>query len=353
MALYVRNKKGWICTTHIGLDEAQVSFDIEPLLESFDHLKNLNQPEHPLLKEFDVVIPVLHKMNPIAYALIGDCGDGQNIYNKVQFIITITNIIAVAIENKRLFKKQLKQERLTREMELASEMQMMLVPSEFPKHEKYEIDRIYIPQIGVGGDYFDFITLNEDKFVFCVADISGKGFAAALLMANFQANLRTLLHLHNDLSVFVTALNDAIYNITGGEKFITLILGVYEISSSTITYVNAGHVPPYLSSAKGLVKLEKGCTILGSFDELPFVEVGVETIDLDSMLIAFTDGLTDLRNEEDDYFNEEILETFITDNAHLSTKDFNLALLERIEVFKGINVYPDDITVLTCKLKPA
>lgn len=351
MALYIQDEDDWTCATSIGLSDDQVAIDIKPYLEGFDHLKNLNEPDHLLLKDFDVVIPVLHKASPIAYAFIGDCGDGENIYNKVQFIITITNIIAVAIENKRLFKRQLKQERLSREMELASEVQMKLVPAEFPIQDAYDIDRIYIPQIGVGGDYFDFVKLSDDKFLFCVADISGKGFAAALLMANFQANLRTLLHLSNDLAVFTTALNDALYNITKGEKFITLVLGVYEISSRTLRYVNAGHVHPYLCNGSSIKKLDRGCTLIGCFEELPEIEVGQEHVGQDSFLVAFTDGLTDLVNEGGDYFDGPLLEAFIMEQKNKTAEEFNKALIKRIEVFKGKNIYPDDITVLTAKIR--
>jgi len=117
-----------------------------------------------------VVIPVKHKEQDIAFLFIGGLEEDDEMYNKVQFITTITNIIAVAIENKRLFKRQLEQSRMKREMELASEMQLQLVPSKLPSDECYELASIYKPQLGVGGDYFDYIELNEREFAFCVAD---------------------------------------------------------------------------------------------------------------------------------------------------------------------------------------
>ena len=128
-----------------------------------------------------------HKKNPIAFALVGGVRADSDEYTRIQFITTFTNIIAVAIENKRLFKKQIEQERYARDMELASSVQKMLIPDHLPKSKFFEMATVYKPHFTVGGDYFDFIQYDERRLTFCIADISGKGVSAAILMANFQA----------------------------------------------------------------------------------------------------------------------------------------------------------------------
>ena len=278
MILFIKQDGAWECRSHIGVHEEITKMDVSHILPRYERLKNISEPDDPFLKEFEIVIPVKHKDSPIAYAFIGGCGDDDKVYNKVQFIITITNIIAVAIENKRLFKRQLEQERLKREMELASEMQKMLVPRTLPSNGRFELSSIYQPQIGVGGDYFDVMMLDEERLMLCIADISGKGVAAALLMANFQANLRLLVRQQNDLKEMMAILNKAVFQITEGDKYLTLFIGVFNSNTRMLQYINAGHIPPMIKSGAKIKSLEKGCTIIGNFEELPEIDRGEEQI---------------------------------------------------------------------------
>lgn len=352
MALYVIDKQGkWVCASVIGIDESLTKMNVTDLLPNYQKLKNIDEDnDHPLIKQFDIVIPVLHKKSPIAYTFIGGFERDDDMYNKVQFITTITNIIAVAIENKRLFKRQLEQERLKNEMELASQVQQMLIPSKLPKGDRYEMASIYKPHLRVGGDYFDFILFDDKKFAFCVADISGKGVAAALLMANFQSKFHDLMNKRTSLDDFVIELNQSLFRITKGEKFLTFFVAEFDIEKNQLKYVNAGHNPPLLIMNKNVTLLDKGCTILGSFTELPTVEVGQAIINEEAIILAFTDGLTDIKDTDENYFDEEMLSSFALSNAELSAQNFNDKLLGKIDDFIGEEAYPDDFTVLTCKI---
>ncbi len=350
LVFYVRGEKNWTCEACIGIEDNLLQHDISGYFEKYSYLKNIEDNDHPLIREFDVVIPVKHKEHPIAYVFIGGFSDDEDMYSKVQFITTITNIIAVAIENKRLFKRQLEQERLKREMELGSEIQQRLIPKDLPSTSLYELASIYKPMLGVGGDYIDFIEFDDGKFVFCVGDISGKGVAAALLMANFQANFHTLINKRTALDEFVRDLNRSVNLVTSGDWFITFFIAEYDIHTRKLCYINAGHNPPVVATVDEFYFLDRGCTMLGPFTELPELEIGEHYMDEAAMVFAFTDGLTDLRNKTGDFLSEKMLHDFVKNNYDLSAHTFNKLLMDKIETFKGDQTYPDDFTILTCKI---
>lgn len=350
LALYFKDNEQWTCKAFSGVPEGLIALDISDRLPEYNRLHNLDADDHLLLKEFDVVIPVMHKKSPLAYVFIGGFEENEDMYNKVQFITTVTNIVAVAIENKRLFKRQLEQERLKKEMELASEMQRMLIPAELPQGNKYEFASIYRPHLGVGGDYYDVIKFDEHRFAFCVGDISGKGVAAALLMANFQANFHSLIRKNYPLDDFIKALNESVIRITQSEKFITFFVAEYNTKTRELKYINAGHNPPILVHNNEVVLLRKGCTILGSFDELPQIEIGQGVIEGHATILAYTDGLTDLRNNDGDFLDADMINEFTFQNNHLPAEEFNDKLMTEIKQFKGRQDFPDDFTILTCKI---
>jgi len=350
MALFFKETGAWECKTHLGIEEKLLEHDINAELSKYRSKQGLEKSDHPLIREFDLVVPVLHKDVPIAYAFIGGFQDDEDVYNKVQFVTTITNVIAVAIENKRLFKQQLRQEVLNREVEVAAEIQRTLVPSRLPSGKNYQLSSIYRPHFAVGGDYYDVVEFPGDNIVFCIADITGKGVSAALLMANFQANLRAIVTRTTNLEQIVHELNDAVYRITQGDRFITLFLAKYDPKTRTIHYVNCGHTPPLLISKGEVIPLKNGCTVLGWLPELPFLEIGGICLTDESLIFTYTDGLTDVRNKNHDEFGEDNLIKFLLEHAELSAKDLNSQLLVHIERFREREPYPDDITVLTCKV---
>jgi phosphoserine phosphatase RsbU/P len=350
MALFVLSDEGWKCTSAINF-ESDMADSIPQRLEHIKRLHTIKHNDLPELQEFDIIIPVFHKNHPIAYSLIGSIKENDDMYNKIQFITTITNIIAVAIENKRLFKRQLEQEKYKREMELATKVQSMLIPEEFPANESYELSKIYMPHYSVGGDYLDFIPFSKDRFAFCIADISGKGVAAALLMANFQAMIQSLIFQYRDLETFIFALNQSVYRITKSDKFITFFIAEVDVKKRKMRYINAGHFPPLLISKNGkLRQLESGCTIIGAFEKLPEIREEIVELPEDTLITCFTDGLSELKNEKGQYFDDKLLEDFVEKHHDMKPTSFNKRLLEEIDKFRGDSEISDDIAVLTCKI---
>lgn len=316
-------------------------------VERFERSIRIQADEpNPYFRRYDAVIPMAHKDSAIAYAFIG--GYDQADPGKIQIITTLTNIIAVAIENKRLFKKQVRQEY---EMRLAAEMQQKLIPSEFPKCNSFEVSSIYKPHDEVGGDFFDVIQHRDHIYLFCVADIAGKGLAAAILMANFEAALRVLIEKSKSEFAFIKELNRAVNRITKGDRFITFFAAEFDDITKELRYLNAGHVPPLLLLRGGeeVIFLDKGCTLLGVFRDLGKIEIGNILIEEDALLVVFTDGITDIRDEGGTFFNEAQLCDFAKKHAHNAPKDFNDKLMAHLEHYKGTTNFPDDITLLTCK----
>ena len=355
MALFVRESEDddrWQLATSIGLDDVDLTVrtDYAADLAEIKRPGLIDRTDHPLFGHFVHVVPVLHKERPIAYIFIGSFEDEEDMFERVQIITTISNVIAVAIENKRLFKRQLEQERLEADLDLGAKVQGMLIPKDLPANDFYELSAIYRPKLGVGGDYFDYREFFDGKLVFCIGDFTGKGVSAALLMANFQANFHTLIRKREPLDSFVTELNESVYRITGGERFVTFFVAEYDRVEHRLSYVNAGHPPAVLVSENTFQLLDKGTTVLGSIDELPILEVGHIELPPQALLVTYTDGLTDLQSGAGETFEEEILYQFARRQHSRSAKAFNANLLDKLEEFRQQQAYPDDLTILTCRI---
>jgi len=343
----------WECLLNSGFgNKFFAKIDMERDLLPYDEISFItSEPQHfPEL--VDIVIPVSHKDEPIAYVLIGDIeeeGEGVSpIIKHLRFIQTLSNIITVAIENKRLFQESLRQEALKREMELASRMQSMLIPTKerLPFHEFIRMKAFYHPHFEVGGDYYDVIQLSKDEVGFCIADVSGKGISAAILMSNFQANLRALYTADQNLTDTLTRLNERVMNSAKGEKFITLFIARYHYNTRELKYVNAGHNPPFLYAleSKKLTQLASGCVGMGMLDELPFINEAVIKLDKPAKLFCYTDGLVEVIQDSGVEFGTEDLEKEISNQKSL--EDNIKTIIDNQKILEGSAAIFDDISII-------
>lgn len=352
LIIFYRADSNWSKVHSFGIsEEEQEKIKIDPSWHMQSDIVELSQTNLSIRHYFDSMIPVRHKNEPLAYVMLSGLDQTDEITKSetLSFINTLTNILMVAIENKRLFKRQLQQERMRQEMELAVRVQSLLIPTELPDNQNFEMAAIYRPHRNIGGDYYDVIQ-EKNKVVVCIADVSGKGIAAALQMANFQAILRAKTEQDLPLIDLIRELNQSVVRITNCERFLSLFLCRYDISKRELEYVNAGHPPPYLISKGKTQLLETGTTLIGSFEDLPFVNSAKVEIEPDSILFMYTDGVTELENEKGVFFEEERLNAFIDKKKYDSSRQLNKELLETIEEFKGEADYSDDITVLSWKI---
>jgi phosphoserine phosphatase RsbU/P len=254
----------------------------------------------------DIIIPVYNNNVHLAFVFIGDIeeeGEGMSpVLKHLNFIQTISSIIIVAIENIRLFNESLRQEAIKKELELAARMQKLLIPDNIhmPKNPGLVINGYYYPHYEVGGDYYDCMRLSETKTGFCIADVSGKGISAAMLMSNFQASLRALFTHDIELEVLIKRLNSIVNSNTAGEKFITFFVARYDLEAGRLEYINAAHNPPvvYNTVTGEILHLRGSCVGLGMLEEMPRIEKSEIIIRQYSKIVCYTDGLSELKGAD-------------------------------------------------------
>ncbi len=353
LALYV-NDDHWACKVNFGTKNDFLAIPPSQYILSKDGISDLRAlNEEDPFSEFEKVIPVKHKGSLLGVVLLG--GYHYEDYNNgeinINFIEALSNIIIVAIENKNLARKELEQQAFLKELEIARNVQRFLFPKELPQTDHFKIYSSYLPHQMVGGDYFDYIPIDEDQFMICIADVSGKGIPASLLMSNFQASLRTLVRQTTKLEKIISELNFQILHNSNGESFITFFTGLYNKKEKYFKYVNAGHNPPVFYSEKtGLIHLELGSTVLGILDSLPFLNVG-KIRELDQFFIfAFTDGLLETFNEEDEPFGNERITAIVQKNINKELADLHKVVIDEVTAFKGKREFNDDITLLSCRI---
>jgi sigma-B regulation protein RsbU (phosphoserine phosphatase) len=320
--LIYKHSLKWECLLNGGFPkELETSIDVESQLLKFTETAFRN--EDLGIEGVDIIIPVYNNYTPLAFILIGDIeeeGEGMSpVIKHLTFIQTISSIIIVAIENIRLFNESLRQEALRKELELAARMQQKLIPDNktMPQNDHFVVTGFYYPHYEVGGDYYDCIKLSDDKTGFCIADVSGKGISAALLMSNFQASLRALFTHDIELPLLIRKLNTLIIANAAGEKFITFFVARYDHKRGILEYINAGHNPPVLfNTVTGQVMhLHSLCVGIGMIDEIPPVKEEILNISNNSKIVCYTDGLSDLKGDD----GKEILTREIV--RHITNKN--------------------------------
>lgn len=356
LILYANNQIEWNCILHFGAKGLNKKINVKEELSHIQEITVIESSSIKTINSFDIIIPIIHKDKPISYLLIGDLEEElfklSPGIKHMPFIQTLASIIIVAIENKRFSKEILEQEINNKEMELAAEMQKLLFPVNLPSNEYVDIAARYESKHLVGGDYYDFIELNEEEYFFCIADVSGKGVAAALLMSNFQAKLRANIkynHKNMSLTELINELNEDVNNAAKGEKFITFFAGHYQCKTKTLQYVNAGHNYPILIDENETRFLNKGCIGLGMLEEIPKIEIEKIKLHKNTVLICYTDGLVELENNNSIPFETENLIKVVRKNFNLSMTDLDSTIFRRLNEFKGEADFLDDTAVMSCR----
>ena len=261
---------------------------------------------------------------------------------------SFTRQIAQAVQSARLFGDKLQRESLERELELARDLQRNLLPGEISQPEGWEIEALSIPCRTMGGDYYDVIPLSDGRIAVTIADVSGKGAAAALLMAALQASLGTLLRESLPVAETVFRLNRALCGRMPDDTFITFFLAFADTETGQIEYCCAGHDPPMLCSGAGAGDMEimdRGGLILGV---IPEAEYSMATVEMKpgSRLLLYTDGVTETMTPDEEPFGVERLRTFVQKHCKEPAGEIVSTLTGILEKFRGDTDQQDDVTAL-------
>ncbi len=300
-------------------------------------------------KKVKVISPMTIQGKSKGFLLIGEKITREDFTSEnLLFIKVIGNTAILTIENLKLIEKEFEKKQLEKELSLALEIQKGLLPKRMPQISSYDIDAFTEPTRFVGGDYFDIIKLEEDKYLLAIADVSGKGMPASLLMANVQAALRSLTELKIELSTLVNMINRLIYQNTSADKFVTAFFGILDSKNHIFEYINAGHNPPILFYKNDLKLLSKGGLILGVLGEELNYESERIDLNVGALILLYTDGITEAMNNSGEEFGEDRLRQIIKNNNHNSISGLMKSIKNEVLNFTG-NILQDDITIFGLK----
>ncbi len=269
-----------------------------------------------------------------------------------EILSTISNLAAHAVENAILQEQQIENERLKEEMEIARKIQSSLLPASAPDVEGLDLEGWSIPCDETGGDYFDFLEVDDRRLAVVVGDATGHGLGAALTMLITRAVLLTRFEKGLNLSSNFSFLSNRLENDTDDDRFMTLFCGVYDSENGNLTYCSAGHEGPlwYHSDTDEFEELEATGIPLGVMSNSSYLTSDDHDLRSDDILVLGTDGIWEAMNEEEETFGKDRLRETVRKNADRPAAEISNAIQERIESFTENHEQRDDLTLVIGKV---
>ena len=255
----------------------------------------------------------------------------------------------------RLIVVAKEKERLESELAIAREVQNQLFPKDVPFTGTLELKGVCNPARMVSGDYYDFMSISDSRLAFAIGDVAGKGISAALLMASIQSTMRTQLSTSPNGSgaplstaFLVSNLNRQLYATTSPEKYATFYFAMYDETSHSLTYTNAGHLSPILLRGSGFEMLGSTGTVVGAF---PIARYAEKTVPLEhgDILVAYTDGIVEPENAYGEMFGEERLKDLLIKHAHTDSSEIIARAMEAVAQWTGAGELQDDMTMVVAR----
>jgi sigma-B regulation protein RsbU (phosphoserine phosphatase) len=295
-------------------------------------------------------LPIRHHSGEVVGVLqLVNAQSGHFSAEDAEFLAKLSGHMAMALENARLHRDRLEQQRIERELSLARSIHQRLLPEAPPVVPGYEIAVLSDFCFDMAGDYYDFLNLGPQSLLIVIAEVEGKGVSSALIMANLQATLRALvMHLHS-LEVLAFSLNEMLYKDTRG-KHLSLFLGLVDTRRNVLHYVNAGLAPPILVRGKaGEIKLlEEGGTVIGLFPQADYVRGSIK-LELGDVLACCTDGILDVSNEGETYGPKRLAD-LVRRNRDRSAQGIADAVLSEVSSYSTASMNDDDKVLLVLKV---
>lgn len=297
-------------------------------------------------------LPIRHHSGEVVGVLqLANAQSGHFSADDVEFLTRLSGHMAMALENARLHRDTMEQQRLERELSLARSIQHRLLPESPPVVPGYEMAVLSDFCFDVAGDYYDFLNLGPQSLLIVIAEVEGKGVSSALIMANLQATLRALvMHLHS-LEVLAFSLNEMLYKDTRAGKHLSIFLGLVDTRRNILQYVNAGLVPPILVRGKnGEVRLlEEGGTVIGLFPQADYTRGSVK-LEQGDLLVCCTDGILEVSNEREEAYGAKRLAEFIRRHRDRSAQGVVDAVLSEVSSYPAASMNDDDKVLIVMKV---
>ncbi len=317
-----------------------------------------------------LIVPLLGRYGVLGFLSLGEkLSEEPYSQEDKQLLLTVAEQTGIALDYASLIEQAAEQESVKRDLEIAKEVQNSLLPKAPRPLSSLQYTGVCLSARGVGGDYYDFLPEGQEGLYLALGDISGKGISAALLMASLQAVLHSRKDVsQGDVRKLISDINLLMCSNTHGSKYATFFCGLYDNQERTLTYVNAGHNPPMLFrtevdgsneretntetlavlDSSPTIRLQTGGTVIGLFEDSTYEQ---ETIRLDpgDVLVVFSDGVSEARNEAGEEFGEGRLERIVRNNIERPAVDLCDIVVDEIREFSGLAPQHDDLTIVVAK----
>ena len=331
--------KGWMLKNRTSF----ISNDIQ----QDNRFQFLSGEEYPF--KSILCVPLIVKGQLIGYLAVFNKKDDVFTEEDKRLLSIIGSQSAQILENARLLEEEKTLISLQSELKMAWEIQKKLLPDKSPEIPGFQIFATNIPAKSVGGDYFDFIPLTNDRLAFCIADITGKGMPAAMLMANLQATFRSQVLINDDCSVCISRTNKLLYKNTESTKFATMFYGALDTITGKLQYTNGGHDNPLLfRQGSDPINLEATGLILGIFEDSDYSQQSIQ-LETGDLLVLFSDGITEAMNSDLDMYGTERLQNLVQENLDRPVSEIGSIVLNDIRHHANGNIQSDDITLMLIK----
>lgn len=323
--------------------------------DDLTEVDNLLKKKIPFLAENEIKALIGLQFQSEQVALVGvgaRANEEEYSTSDYNFLQSLGNLAVLSIQKTYLLEERIEKERIEEELDIAKGIQKGLLPDPLPQCNELDIAASNISSYQVGGDYFDILEAPENRLLFAIGDVTGKGMPAALLMANLQAMLHVLLPVDISLSAATGQINDIIYQNTPTDKFITFFWGIFDPNNYQFQFVNAGHNPPLLLryGDNEIEELTEGGLILGAMSTMTPYEEQTVTLSKNDILVFYTDGVTEAKNKDGtEEYGEERLYECIKNHRKYSPEEIQEAIIEDIKSYSK-DIQHDDVTIIVIKV---
>ncbi len=298
-----------------------------------------------------MVVPIVSQNRIIGVFSLESDEPNAYTHDDLELLEAFASLAAISLERARQHEEILEKRKLEEELSIAKRIQQSFLPREKPQFSGFDISGINIPSEEVGGDYYDFIPIIENQIGIVIGDVSGKGIPAALIMASLRAGLIAEIRNNYAIRSIMAKVNNLLFESTASDIYVTAVYGVLDPKNRIFTFSNAGHNAPILRRADGEMEyLTEGGMALGMFENSRYEERPLG-INPGEIIVFYTDGVTEAKNDKEEEFGTRRLKQVIADSYKLSAGQIQENIYDAVKEFTGLSHQEDDLTMIVIKVR--